>query len=134
MFEIAHPGSCQKRPQGFEGKSRTLRRFLSAQGIGRERVHRQVDAVVRSKEVNGYRSSIPSSSPARNATFEALLKSPIHSLFVIRHLVQQNDVVIGAVTSPHHPCLRMHAVMVSYREFVLLPCLVVVAHKLDGQL
>ena len=69
-----------------------------------------------------------------DTTLQALLHCPIDPFFVIRHFVKQNDVVIGAVATSHRSGLGVHAVMMRDREFILLPCLVIIAHQLDGQL
>src|SRR5262249_18107721 len=63
-------------------------------------------------------------------TLQSLIVSAIPLGFVFRQLVQQKDIVVGAVAGTDAP-LGVNAFAPGHRQTVLLPSLVIVAHQLE---
>src|SRR5215510_12133197 len=63
-------------------------------------------------------------------TLQSLIVSAVPLGFVFRQLVQQEDIVVGAVAGTDAP-LGMNAFAPRHRQTVLLPTFVIVAHQLE---
>src|SRR5215813_11313684 len=63
-------------------------------------------------------------------TLQSLIVPPIPLGFVIRHLVQQKDIVVGAVAGADAP-LGVNAFAPGHRQTVRLPTFIIVAHQLE---
>src|SRR4030095_5346894 len=72
----------------------------------------------------------PSWLVRRHATLQPLIVSAVPRGFVIRQLIKQKDIVVGAVTGTDAP-LGVNAFAPRHRQVVLLPTLVIVAHQLE---
>ncbi len=65
----------------------------------------------------------------RQAALEAFIKSPVPRFLVIRQLVEQKNVVVGAVAGADTP-LGVDALTARHGQIVFLPAVVIVAHQL----
>src|SRR5262245_32448619 len=66
----------------------------------------------------------------RYAALQPFIVSAVPLGFVIRQLVQQKDIVVGAVAGTDAP-LGVNAFAPRHRQTVLLPTVVIVAHQLE---